>query len=200
MKSRILNDYAMGWYVAPDRTIEHGGHLACFGAHLYMDTKNQRGIALLVNVNRGAGCGHLYQLAPAMAKLRAGGPGTRPPIDHGDRASLWQLLGAFAGAGIWVCWSGWRLRGWAKGTRPAPHGWRLWLFLILSPLVECLVVAGLVVAVPVAISVAFLHSPDAMWLWFLTIGMTAAWGLIRSLWTIHLLSLGDGLGPRRATP
>ena len=48
-----LNNYGMGWYIGQDGEIEHGGHLECFGAHLCIDTKNQRGIALLINVNRG---------------------------------------------------------------------------------------------------------------------------------------------------
>jgi len=106
-----------GWMVHDD-AVEHGGHLSCFASHLYIDTKHQRGIALLVNVNRGQGCGHLYQLSPAMAKLLSGGTVSTPPIDHGNRASLLQLLGALVGIGIWLGWSLGRCWKWREEPVP----------------------------------------------------------------------------------
>jgi hypothetical protein len=172
-----LNNYGMGWYIGQDGEIEHGGHLECFGAHLYIDTKNQRGIALLFNVNRGEGNRHLYLLVPAIAKLLAGGAALIPPTYTGNRESLMKLLGALCVIGIWFGWS-----------------WHLWLFLILPLLLECLLVVVLIVMLPVAISVAFLYSPDAMWLWLLTIIVTTGWGLFRTLWIIGLVRKRKGTG------
>ena len=195
-----LNNYGMGWFVGRDGEIEHGGHLECFGAHLYMDMKNRRGIALLVNVNRGEGFGHLGQLAPAMARLLAGDPVSIPPIPTGSRDSLLKLLGVLMGIGIWLGWSVRRLRTWTKGTRPVARGWRLGLFLILPLLLEGMLVTVLILLVPVAIPVAFLHSPDAMWLWLLAICITAGWGLVRTLWAVGLASCrGKGQGARPET-
>lgn len=191
-----LDNYAMGWMVHDD-AVEHGGHLSCFASHLYIDTKHQRGIALLVNVNRGQGCGHLYQLAPAMAKLLSGGTVSTPPIDHGNRATLLQLLGALVGIGIWLGWSLSRCWKWARGTRPGPQGWRLWLLLAVPPLFEGLLVVALIEAIPVKIPVAFLHSPDVMWLWLLTISIAAGGCLLRTIWGIGL-ALRTGPGGRHS--
>lgn len=160
--------------------------MECFGAHLYIDTKNQRGIALLINVNRGQGCGHVYQLAPAIAKLLSGGIASIPPIDHGNRTSLLQLFGVCLAIGIWLIWSFRRLWKWTKGTWLGLQGWRLWFFLMLPLLLECLLVVALSVSIPVAVSIAFLHSPDAMWLWLLAISLTVVWSLSRTLWIVVL--------------
>jgi CubicO group peptidase (beta-lactamase class C family) len=191
-----LNNYGMGWFIGQDKEIEHGGQLECFGSHLYIDTKNQRGIALLFNVNRGEGSGHLYLLAPAIAKLLAGKAASIPPTYTGNRKSLMKLLGVLIGIGIWLSWSFRRLWKWTKGTRPGLQGWRLWLFLILPLLLECLLVVALIVSIPVAISVAFLYSPDAMWLWLLAISLTVGWGLLRTLWTVSLVVY---IGKRKGT-
>jgi CubicO group peptidase (beta-lactamase class C family) len=180
------NSYGMGWYIGQDGIIEHGGQLECFGAHLYMDTKHQRAIALLFNVNRGEGCGHLYQLAPTIARLLAGEAVSRPPVDHGNRALLFKLLGALIGIGIWLGWSLRHYWKWASGIRPGPQGWKLWLWLAVPLLAECLCVTALVESVPVAISVAFLHSPDLMCLWLLAVLVTAGWCLMRTFWGIGL--------------
>lgn len=183
-----LNHYGMGWFVREGGVIDHGGQLSCFGAHLYMDMKRQRGIALLVNVNRGEGCGHLYELAPAIARLLVGEKASLPPVDQGGRGSLLQLLGVCAGLGLWIAWSARRLWTWRNGTRPGPRGWRLGFFWTVPLLVESLAVAGLVSLVPVALPVAFLHSPDAMGLWLLAAGGAAGWGVARTLWVGALVA------------
>jgi uncharacterized membrane protein YoaK (UPF0700 family) len=60
----------------------------------------------------------------------------------------------------------------------------LWRLLAVPPLFECLLVAALITAIPVKIPVAFLHSPDVMWLWLLTISVAAGWCLLRTIWGI----------------
>ena len=161
--------------------------MECFGAHLYIDTKSQRGIALLVNVNRGFGYGHLYRLAPAISKLMSGKIVTKPPVNQSYRASMLQLLGVLMAIGIWLIWSLRQLRKWTKGTSRGLQSWKLWLFLLLPLSVECLLVVVLIKSITVAFSVAFLNSPDTMWLWLVIISVTVVWGLIRTLWAINLV-------------
>jgi len=34
-------------------TLEHGGHLSCFGSYLYINKVHHRGVAVLFNANHG---------------------------------------------------------------------------------------------------------------------------------------------------
>ena len=182
-----VNHYALGWNTVRNGSIQSSGHLECFGTHLYIDTKNQRGIALLFNVNRGFGYEHLYKLTPAISKLLSGKVVSIPPINQNYRASMLQLLGVFMAIGIWLIWSLCQLRKWTKGTSRGLQSRKLWLFLLLPLSVECLLVVVLIKSITVDFSVAFLHSPDTMWLWLFVISVTVVWGLIRTLWAIKLV-------------
>jgi len=51
---------------------------------------------------------------------------------------------------------------------------------------EGLLVVALIEAIPVKIPVAFLHSPDVMWLWLLTISVALAGVLLRTIWALAL--------------
>jgi hypothetical protein len=181
-----LNNYAMGWNIGQNGEIDHGGHLECFGAHLYIDSKNKRGIALLINVNRGAGCGHVYQIAPSIAKLLSGESVSVPPIDKGNRNNLLQLLGVFIIIVIWLCWSYYKLKKWSKAEKYRLTGIKLKLFLLIPLVVEGLVVFVLFKVIPTNISVAFLHSPDIMRFWILILCTLIGWSIIRTIWLIHL--------------
>jgi CubicO group peptidase (beta-lactamase class C family) len=181
-----LNNYAMGWYIGQNGEIEHGGHLECFGAHLYIDSKNKRGIALLINVNRGAGCGHVYQIAPTIAKLLSGESVFVPPVDKGNRNNLLQLFGVFIVIIIWLSWSFCKLKKWSKAEKLGLTGIKLKLFLLIPLVIEGLIVVVLFKVIPTYISVAFLHSPDIMIFWILILCTLIGWSVIRTFWLIYL--------------
>jgi len=181
-----LNNYAMGWNVGQNGEIEHGGHLECFGAHLYIDSKNKRGIALLINVNRGAGCGHVYQIAPTIAKLLSGESVFVPPVDKGNRNNLLQLFGVFIVIIIWLSWSFCKLKKWSKAEKLGLTGIKLKLFLLIPLVIEGLIVVVLFKVIPTYISVAFLHSPDIMIFWILILCTLIGWSVIRTFWLIYL--------------
>lgn len=181
-----LNNYAMGWYIGQNGEIEHGGHLECFGAHLYIDSKNKRGIALLINVNRGAGCGHVYQIAPTIAKLLSGESVFIPTVDNGSRNNLLQLFGVFIIIVIWLSWSFCKLKKWSKAEKLGLTGIKLKLFLIIPLVIEGLIVVVLFKVIPTYISVAFLHSPDIMRFWILILCTLIVWSVIRTIWLVYL--------------
>jgi CubicO group peptidase (beta-lactamase class C family) len=179
------NNYGMGWEVRPD-TLEHGGHLSCFGSYLYIDTMHHRGVAVLFNANHGERLHALYDIAPNIGRLLAGQPLAEPSDEHPYRNKLIQTLALLTGTGIWFLWSLLKVLQWSAQTKPPPHGFHFWFFLAVPLAFEIAAVSALYMAVPVKFSIALLHAPDLMMLVGVSGMLLVCWGVIRTAWIVAL--------------
>jgi len=178
-----LNDYAMGWKVQPE-ALEHGGHLSCFGSHLYIDTAHRRGVAVLFNANRGERLHPLYEIAPDIANLLAGRPLARSSPDKPYQNKLIQVLALLTGISLWFIWSLLRVWRWLAQVKPPPRKLYFWFVLVVPLVFELAAVGALYAAIPVNLSVAILHAPDLMMLIGFSGMLLVGWGMIRSVWMV----------------
>lgn len=185
MHKPVLNDYGMGWY-ARDGVLEHNGQLEAYGSHLFIDSKNNRGIVLLFNVNRWIGCHHLYEMAASVSKLLNGETVSKTPVYKKNATLFKMLFGLILLISIWFYLSITRLCKWTKKIYLFIHGWKFWFFLIFPLIIEGLIIIALLNVLPVAIPLAILYSPDAMSLWLIAGISLAGWGLIRTIWLVWL--------------
>jgi hypothetical protein len=186
MHKPVMKGYGMGWLTSSDGVLEHNGQLESYGSQLYIDLKNKRGIALLFNVNRGQGCGHLYQMAASISKLLNGEIVSKVPVDNSINTSIFQLIGLILLFFVWFYLSMKRLRKWTKREVLFIHRLRFWLFLILPLIIEGLIIWIMFKLVPVAIPIAIIHSPDVMSLWLFASISLICWGLIRTIWIVWI--------------
>ena len=175
----------MGWF-ARDGVLEHNGQLEGYGSHLFIDLKNNRGIVLLFNLNRGLGCHHLYEMAASVSKLLNGEIVSKTPVDKSINATIFQMFGLILLISIWFYLSITRLCKWTKKIYLFIHGWKFWFFLIFPLIIEGLIIMALFNLLPVAIPYAILYSPDAMCLWLIAGISLTGWGLIRTIWVVWL--------------